>query len=72
MNFEEYWNKSVELSRASGECHRALLGFLEKNRHPSSIHDPEYHRLRDEYARSFKEWIEFSERHSASDIESAG
>lgn len=72
MSGDEYRNKELELSRTNGECHKALLQYLEKNNQPASIHDPEYHRLRDEYASSFRAWIDFSERHSTRRIDPAG
>lgn len=66
MNFVDYWNQVVVLSRRSGECHQALLSFLEKKPRPSGVDLLEYDRLRTEYAEAFREWINFSEDHAES------
>lgn len=66
MDFVDYWNQVVVLSRKSGERHQALLNFLDKKPQPSGVDLLEYDRLRTEYAEAFREWINFSEEHADS------
>lgn len=71
MNVSDYWNQVIALSRKSGDCHQALLDFLENEPRPSGIELLEYDRLRTEYAEAFCEWLNFSEKCAVSRFDEA-